>query len=195
MAIGRNSTLEKPVKIYKGVDIAPNNKIGKYTYIRPFSYTAKNTTIGRFCSIGDYVIIGASKHPTNWLSTHTFQYDIDTKFPSSELYSLVESKRFNYSAETVIGNDVWIGSRAIIMQGVKIGDGAIIGAGAIISKNVEPYSIVVGANRVVRKRFTDSVIDELMATKWWDLSDEQISKLDFSNIDVCISQLKEARAR
>lgn len=183
--------LEKPVKIYKYVDIGVNNKIGKYTYIRPYSYTSKNTEIGRFCSIGDYVILGASKHPTDWLSTHTFQYDVNTKFPGSDLYELTEAKKFSSNAKTIIGNDVWIGSRAIIMQGVTVGDGAVIGAGAIISKDVPPYTIVVGSNQILRKRFSDSVINDLLELKWWDLDYEVISKLDFPNVDACISQLKK----
>ncbi len=186
-----NIILEKPVKIYKNVEIANNNKIGKYTYIRPFTYTNKNTNIGRYCSIGDYVIIGASKHPTNWLSTHTFQYDINTKFPGSKLYSKVKTHRFNFSETTVIGNDVWIGSRALIMQGVKVGHGSIIGAGAIISKNVEPYSIVVGSNQIIKKRFSSDIIDSLLKYPWWDLNEDVISNLDFSNIERCIEQLRE----
>lgn len=184
---------EKPIKIYKNVDIGRNNFIGKYTYIRPYTYTNNNTSIGRFCSIGDYVIIGASKHPTDWLSTHTFQYDNLTKFCGSELYDLIEPKVYPSNTHTNIGNDVWVGSRSVIMQGVNVGHGAIIGAGSIITKDVEPYSIIVGSNRLLKKRFEDSVIEKLLDIKWWDLSVELISKLSFDNIDEAINQVVEFR--
>jgi virginiamycin A acetyltransferase len=83
--------------------------------------------------------------------------------------------------DTVVGNDVWIGMNAVIMPGVKIGDGAIIGANSVVTKNVEPYT-VVGGNpaTIIKKRFDEQTIDTLLNIKWWDWSIEKIEK----NIDV-----------
>ena len=80
--------------------------------------------------------------------------------------------------DTVIGNDVWIGQNATIMPGVHIGDGAIIGANSLVSKDVEPYTIVAGNPiRIIRKRFDDELIDLLERFKWWDKSIEEINNL------------------
>ena len=80
--------------------------------------------------------------------------------------------------DTVIGNDVWIGQNATIIPGVHIGDGAIIGANSLVSKDVEPYTIVAGNPiRIIRKRFDDELIDLLECFKWWDKSIEEINNL------------------
>ena len=76
-----------------------------------------------------------------------------------------------------IGNDVWIGSNSVIFTGVTIGDGAVIGAYSTITKDVPPYAIVVGNDRVIRKRFTDKDIDFLLKLKWWDKTDEEVAEL------------------
>ena len=76
---------------------------------------------------------------------------------------------------TIIGNDVWIGNRSLVLQGVKIGDGAIIGAGSVVTKNVEPYTIVAGnPARVIRKRFDEDTISKLQKTQWWNLEDKDL---------------------
>jgi acetyltransferase-like isoleucine patch superfamily enzyme len=192
-----SARLENPVKIYSHVDISANTRIGKYTYIRPYTYTSKGVRIGRFCSIGDYCIIGASKHPVDWVTTHTFAYDTDTKFNGSPLYNLIEPETYSVEKNnTIIGSDVWIGSRAIIMSGVSVGHGAVIGAGAIISKNVPAYSIVVGANHILRYRFERKNIKELRETKWWELSEESIAGMKkFSDVEHCITYLKNERQK
>lgn len=76
----------------------------------------------------------------------------------------------------VIGNDVWIGIRCIIMDGVSIGDGAVVAAGSVVTKDVAPYAIVGGVPaKVIRFRFNDSVIEKLLQLKWWDYTDDQIT--------------------
>lgn len=79
--------------------------------------------------------------------------------------------------DIVIGNDVWIGYKAIILAGVKIGDGAIIGTGALVTKNIPAYSIVGGIPaRVIRKRFSEDIINKLKFLKWWDWPKEKIMR-------------------
>lgn len=194
--------LEAPVKIYTKVDIAAKNNIGKYTYIRPYTYTGPNVKIGRFCSIGDFCIIGASHHPTDWVTTHTFAYDNTTKFPQSPLYNKLQPLKYKAGVnETILGADVWIGSKVVIMQGVKVGHGSIIGAGAIITKDVPAYSIVVGANRIVGLRFKEyenqrDIICCLRETKWWELSDDVIAGMaQFDDLNHCMVYLYNERKK
>ena len=73
-----------------------------------------------------------------------------------------------------IGNDVWIGAHSIIRSGVTIGDGAVIGAGSVITKNVAPYTVVVGGNRVIKQRFSDNIVESLLSMKWWEWDDDKI---------------------
>ena len=76
---------------------------------------------------------------------------------------------------TLIGNDVWIGNGAIILRGINVGDGAVIGAGAVVTKDIEPYTIVVGAPaRLLKKRFSDEIISELLDLQWWNWSVDRI---------------------
>ena len=78
----------------------------------------------------------------------------------------------------MVGNDVWLGYQSLIMPGVTIGDGAIIGSRSVVTKDVEPYTIVAGAPaKVVRKRFDEETIAKLLEVKWWDLPDEEVEKL------------------
>ena len=74
----------------------------------------------------------------------------------------------------VIGNDVWIGARCIIFEGVTIGDGAVIAAGSIIRKDVPPYAVVGGVDRIIKYRFNQETIDKLLKTQWWNWDDEKI---------------------
>lgn len=190
--VDASAELEAPVNLYAHVDIGPACSIGRYTYIRPYTYTGRSVKIGRYCSIGDYCIIGASKHPTNWLTTHTFAYDSNTKFKGSELYEKVSTNKFPFKGLTTeIGSDVWIGSRAIIMTGVKIGHGAVVGAGAVITKDVPPYAVVVGNNNRIKNRFDDETIAELLELEWWNLNVDTISKLtSFDDISSSIHELR-----
>lgn len=102
------------------------------------------------------------------VSTFPFFYQDDEKFEGA-----VDG--FERSGDTVIGNDVWIGTEAMIMSGVKVGDGAIIASRAVVTKDVEPYSIV-GSNpaRHIRYRFSETEITQLLEMKWWEWNEEQI---------------------
>ena len=171
-----NSEFSKNVRFEKGVRIEPGsyiqcNLIGKYSYINKYCLIDKNTlSIGRFCSIAYNVRIGLGAHPENWVSSHAFAYDNKYGFNNS-------ANHFSYDGETVIGNDVWIGANATILAGVKVGDGAIIGAHALVTKDVEPYSIVIGTPaKRLRYRFDEETIKKLMTIKWWNWNDEKIKE-------------------
>ena len=160
------------------------SRLNKYTYLYDtqlgrFTYIAgakvKSTTIGAFCSIGpDAIIGGLGKHPTHFLSTHPSFY---SNLGQSGL-SFTDESKFVEISPTTIGNDVWIGARAIILDGIKIGNGAIIAAGAVVTKDVEPYAVVGGIPaKLIRLRFDPDVIELLNHWQWWNLSIELLEKL------------------
>ncbi|MBW8186327.1 CatB-related O-acetyltransferase [Shewanella nanhaiensis] len=124
--------------------------------------------IGKFCSIASgatFMLAGNQGHRIDWVSTYPF---------STETFGEGVDSGFQRSGDTIIGNDVWIGSEAMIMPGVYIGNGAVIGARAVITKDVAPYSLVVGNNQLVRKRFNDATIEKLLQIKWWDWPMEKL---------------------
>lgn len=163
------STIGENVKIQRN-NMIYSTDIGKYTY------TGKNTTIwhsiiGKFCSLSWNVNIGGANHDYNLITTHSFLYsnDFDLK-PEDEL----GYDRFS-GEPCIIGNDVWIAAGATICRNVKVGTGAVIGAGAVVTKDVEPYSIVAGVPaKVIKKRFSDEIIRILLHTNWWDLPSDVI---------------------
>ena len=171
--------------------------MGDYTQFGSrVSIDHKETRIGKFCSIANDVKIGTTQHPTGWLSTHLFQYGHPNIFqPLPEYQPLTFACS---SLPCVIGNDVWIGTNAIIMDGIHIGDGAIVAAGAIVTKDVPPYAIVGGVPaRLIRYRFDDKTIERLLKVRWWDRDINEIVKLPFDDIEACLEKLegKSAKSR
>lgn len=131
--------------------------------------------IGKFCSIacGAKFIFTSANHNLGSLSTYPFPLF----FEEWELDKSNVTDAWDNKGDIVIGNDVWIGYEAVIMQGVTIGDGAIIGTRAVVTKDVPPYSIVGGVPaKPIRKRFSDEVISQLLVIKWWDWPDEKIKE-------------------
>jgi len=133
-----------------------------------FDFIGDKLIIGKFCQIAQGVkfIMNGANHDVSGISTYPFNF----------LQCEMEFKSIK-KPNTEIGNDVWIGYNATIMPGVKIGDGAIIGANSIITKDVEPYTIVAGnPAHVIRKRFSDAQIDKLLEMQWWNWPVEKIKE-------------------
>ena len=151
--------------------------------------------IGKFCSIGYNVCLGPSQHALNLLSTHPFvcsHSNIELYGDLTTPMKFVKPNQANNSG-VVIENDVWIGHGAIIMDGVKIGNGAVIGAGAVVTKDVEPYAIMGGVPaKLIRYRFEQNIINELIDLRWWDYPKEFIVELPFDNIAECIKLLRRS---
>ncbi len=146
------------------------SSILRYTYVNNNCYII-NTSVGSFCSIANHVMIGGGQHPVHFVSSSPVFYSEKNVFKK-----YFHKARFQEYVHTSIGNDVWIGANAFIRGGVTIGHGAIIGAHAVITKDVEPYSIVVGnPARVIKKRFSEEIVNKLLQTKWWDWTDEELS--------------------
>jgi len=130
--------------------------------------------IGKFCQIASGVefVMNGANHQMNCVST--FPFYIFEKWNETA----PSLDKMPVKGDTIIGNDVWIGENATILPGVKIGDGAIIGAKSVVGSDVKPYSIVVGnPAKVIRKRFDDELIELLLKLKWWDLPVEKINEL------------------
>lgn len=129
--------------------------------------------IGKFCSIacGAKFVFNCANHTLKSLSTYTFPLFFEEwDLPKSEVSTAWDNK-----GDIIIGNDVWIGYDAVIMAGVHIGDGAIIGTRAVVTKDVEPYSIVGGVPaKEIRKRFAPDVVAKLLELKWWNWPSEKI---------------------
>ncbi len=129
--------------------------------------------IGKFCSIacGTKFLFNCANHTLKSLSTYTFPlFYEEWELEKSNITTAWDNK-----GDIVIGNDVWIGSEAVIMAGVHIGDGAIIAARAVVTKDVPPYTIVGGTPaKEIRKRFDAEVIQQLLMLKWWDWSADNI---------------------
>lgn len=162
--IGTGCHLEKHVTLYQNVNLG-NADIGSYTYISDNSCLS-NVIIARFCSIGDNVLIGGGMHPTKtFVSTHPSFYSMG----GQSSISFADKSYFTETSKVIIGNDVWIGASAIILDGIRIGDGAIIGAGSVVTKDVPDYAIVAGTPaRVIKYRFDQDDILFLKSYRWWN---------------------------
>ena len=145
-----------------------NVNLGDYSYTGEFCIV-QNADIGKFSSIAAMVRVGPTEHPMERPSQHHFTY-------RRKMYGFDDrddEKFFAWRREqrSHIGNDTWIGHGVIIMPLVKIGNGAVVGGGAVVTKDVEPYSIVVGVPaKPVGKRFNDEIIQKLETIKWWEWS-------------------------
>jgi virginiamycin A acetyltransferase len=131
--------------------------------------------IGKFCSIacGAKFIFNSANHSMKSLSTYPFPLF----FEEWGLNKANVAEAWDNKGDIVVGNDVWIGYEAVILSGVKIGDGAIIGARAVVTKDVPPYTIVGGVPaKPIRKRFSDETITELLKLQWWNWSAERIKQ-------------------
>ena len=131
--------------------------------------------IGKFCSIacGAKFIFTSANHALKSLSTYPFPIFFEEwGLNSAEIASAWDNK-----GDIVVGNDVWIGYEAVVLSGVKIGDGAIVGARALVTKDVPPYAIIGGTPaKIIRKRFDDGIVARLLELKWWDWSEERIKE-------------------
>jgi virginiamycin A acetyltransferase len=146
--------------------------IGIYSYGAPevLRWGEATLRIGNFCGIANGVVIlvgGGSEHRIDWITSYPFNVVFKESWHHVEHPSA--------KGDVIIGNDVWIGLNALILSGVRIGDGAVIGASSVVTRDVPPYAIVGGnPARVIRMRFSQDKIDQLLRIKWWNWSFEKI---------------------
>ena len=177
---------------FKGITLdkqvtQPNIHVGRYSYYSGYYHghsfddcarfilpdaDADKLVIGSFCSIGSgaaFIMAGNQGHRNDWVSTFPFFW-----MPDIPTFARAENG-FQAAGDTVIGNDVWIGSEAVIMPGVCIGHGAVIGTRALVARDVEPYTIVGGnPAKLIRQRFDEARVAMLLEMQWWDWSDVQL---------------------
>lgn len=136
--------------------------------------------IGKFCSIATgvtFMMAGNQGHRHDWIA----QYPLDSFDEDFDGYTTTPPKAFISKGDTVVGNDVWIGAEAMIMPGITIGDGAMIATRALVTKDVDPYTIVGGSPaKVIKKRFSDEQIQILLKVRWWDWPIDKIK----ANLDI-----------
>lgn len=167
-------------------------------YIGRHTYTGQNTVvmdtrIGSFCSIAWNVTIGAAEHDFNKITTHSFlynEYDHIRPKKTIEAYD-------RFGKEITIGNDVWIGANSIVLRGVAVNDGAVIGAGSVVTKDVPSYAIVAGnPAKVIKSRFSDEIIKELLELKWWNFTDDKIQEMyPYFEENLTIESLKKLKEK
>lgn len=220
-----NSELHSPVSVYKDTRVkessmGQHSSVGDHTkmdysqledYVRidrfnhlfhaklgRHSYTGQNTVImhadiGAFCSISWSVTIGPANHSYNRISTHSFLYNqVDGLRPEG-----LEAPYDRFASKCRIGNDVWIGTGSVILRDVEIGDGAVVAAGAVVTRDVPPYAIVAGVPaRVIKYRFSEEIIDKLQKIQWWNLDDELIRRnYSFFTQEVSLEMLETMEKR
>lgn len=157
----------------------------------------KSVEIGNFCSIANNVqIVLNADHRVDWISTYPFTAFVEEGWPAARGISGHPTTK----GKVVIGNDVWIGLNALILSGVSIGDGAVIGANAVVTKDVPPYAIVAGnPARIVKYRFDEERIQKLLEIAWWNWPDENIQEavplLVSNQIDLFIKYYEENKGK
>lgn len=179
-----------PTTVYlKDVVTRPTLSVGDFSFYNDFVHDPRDfeknnvlyhypvnhdrLTIGKYCSIacGAKFIFTSANHTTRSLSTYPFpiffeEWGLDVKDIA---------KAWDRKGDIVVGNDVWIGYEAVILSGVRIGDGAVVGARAVVTKDVPPYTVVGGVPaRAIKKRFDEATVGKLLDLRWWDWPAEKV---------------------
>ncbi|WP_410771268.1 Vat family streptogramin A O-acetyltransferase [Fontibacillus sp. BL9] len=193
----------KQICYIKNVITRPNIIVGEYTYYddadgaenfeshvtHHYEFLGDRLIIGKFCAIAKGVefIMNGANHRMNSVTTYPFNimgHGWEKATPSLD--------DLPFKGDTVIGNDVWIGQNVTVMPGIHIGDGAIVAANSVVTKDIPAYHIAGGnPSRIIKKRFDDELIDHLLHLQWWDWPAEKI----FSNLDIlCSADLELIKA-
>jgi acetyltransferase-like isoleucine patch superfamily enzyme len=190
--LGRFMTIDGvPMPQRRGVTISPKARVpaacllaeasvGDYSSVGE-SCSLSKTAIGKFCTIGRGVVCGWGVHPTDGLSTSPMFYSLSEQNGTT----LSGTNKVQERKPITIGNDVFVGMNAVILDGVTIGDGAVVEAGSVVVGDVDPYAVVAGnPARRIRYRFSDDAIRQLQRIRWWDWPEERLAEVEKSFFDV-----------
>lgn len=194
------NTLLEPPNSLKWLRAEHSFEFGAFSYaVSGYFFACK---IGRYCSFGEDVQVGRHSHPLDFISTSPVFY-----LPSSDVLGVTEHFSLTHETKkptrpptavkfTEIGSDVYIGHGAFVLPGVIIGNGAVVAARSVVTKNVLPYSIVAGSPaKVVRHRFEPSLVSELLETSWWEYSPAQLAGLDPANPQEYIRRVHDLKSK
>ena len=166
-----HSTLGAYTELGRGTRML-NTDFGDYSYTDRYADVA-NATVGKFANIAAFARIGPTAHPMELASMHHMLYRSDDYWNETSRWDDFFEKRA--SRRVHLGHDTWIGAQAIVMPEVTIGTGAVVAAGAVVTKDVAPYMIVAGVPAVpLRARFCEAVAERMMALAWWDWDHETL---------------------
>ncbi|MFD3397734.1 CatB-related O-acetyltransferase [Alteromonas macleodii] len=201
--------LNKEIRAVNIVEAEPYSRIPESSFtwdgkvsIGAFSYVVQGTSlgqsiIGRYCSIGSGVRVMGQSHPTNRVTTSTWTYGRNLKEIVERDFGvqLIQDYKVPNQPGVQIGNDVWVADNVTFKRGIKVHDGAIIAANAVVTKDVPPYAIVAGnPAKIVKFRFTDKIVATLNELQWWNKSPKLISQIDLSNIESFLEHKAELSA-
>ena len=195
--------------VYAGSKVAPTayvhrgckvrtSAIGAHSYVAAHSWVT-NTDVGRFCSIGNNVMTGLASHTLDHASTSPI-FSLRHNATRRAWVEQDIAENIDDIPRSVICDDAWIGSNAMLMSGITIGVGAVVGAGAVVTKDVPPYAIVAGVPaRIIKYRFDEDVRQQLLASRWWEQPDEILKQhiklfqqpLIGANIDDFVKKLQQ----
>ena len=189
------STLCGPLFLNRHSQLGPDVTVGKYSGMNEHCFIARGT-MGAYCAIGARTAINPFNHPVDWLSVSEFQYHPASFDWIEEYRDFARLPRTpDMFSPVSIGNDVWTGHGVNILAGVTVGDGAIIGAGSVVTKDVPSYAVVAGAPATIRRyRFKEEVIARLLRSRWWDLELSDLSGLPFRDVERCLDAIERIRA-
>ena len=163
----QNVTFEGKNKVADRCNFSGEIAVGYATTLGYNNFLHGKVTLGKYCQLGADVALHATNHPSNYMTTY-----INKNLFNGDLKALKTKK------EITIGHDVWIGHNALVLGDVSVGNGAIIAGGAVVTKNVAPYSVVAGVPaKEIKKRFSDEIIKEIEALQWWHLSEAELEKI------------------
>jgi acetyltransferase-like isoleucine patch superfamily enzyme len=198
----QDCAFEPPCSL-KWMNVQHSLQLGAFSYaVSGFYFGCR---IGRYCSFGEQVQIGRHPHAMHWVSTSPFFHTpyrnvLDQDLPSGvDLTPFKDYKRNTRPVQaklTTLGNDVWIGHGAFVLPGVTVGDGAVIAAMAVVTKDVPPYAVVAGSPaRVVRLRFPEAQVKLLLESRWWDFAPWQLKGAKVDDVDDFVAHVLALRAQ
>ncbi|SDY85830.1 CatB-related O-acetyltransferase [Nitrosomonas sp. Nm33] len=196
------NTVFEPLCSIKWMDIAHSLHLGAFSYAVSGYYFG--CRIGRYCSFGEEIQIGRHPHPMHWISTSPFFYQPCNNVLNQPLPEGVDLQPRNDFIKdtppvtarlTIIGNDVWIGHGAFILPGVTIGNGAVVAAMSVVTKDVPEYAVVAGSPaKVVRYRFPENQIEALLESKWWEFAPWQLKGARVDAVPAFLEQIQALRS-